>query len=101
MTDFTIASFNVKNLIGPEREYYRFQKYTVEEHAWKQDWLAEMLVTMNADIVCFQEIFEEDALKSVVAVSVFIKENFRRKFLVPLEWIVRPLKENLDFCSPL
>ncbi|MCY4180585.1 MAG: endonuclease/exonuclease/phosphatase family protein, partial [Litoreibacter sp.] len=66
MTDFTIASFNVKNLIGPEQEYYRFQKYTVEEHAWKQDWLAEMLVTMNADIVCFQEIFEEAALQDVV-----------------------------------
>ncbi|MEM6596086.1 MAG: endonuclease/exonuclease/phosphatase family protein [Pseudomonadota bacterium] len=66
MTDFTIASFNVKNLIGAEKEYYRFQKYTVEEHAWKEDWLAEMLVTMNADIVCFQEIFEEAALQDVV-----------------------------------
>ncbi|MEM7471617.1 MAG: endonuclease/exonuclease/phosphatase family protein [Pseudomonadota bacterium] len=66
MTDFTIASFNVKNLIAAESEYYRFQKYTVEEHAWKEDWLAEMLVTMNADIIGFQEIFELDALQSVV-----------------------------------
>lgn len=67
MTRFTISSFNVKNLIGPDQEYYRFQKYTPEEYAWKQDWLAEQLVTMDADIVGFQEIFEETALRDVVA----------------------------------
>ena len=27
MTNFTIASFNVKNLIGPDQEYYKFQSY--------------------------------------------------------------------------
>ncbi|MEO0568585.1 MAG: alpha-1,4 polygalactosaminidase, partial [Pseudomonadota bacterium] len=41
MTDFTIASFNVKNLIGAESEYYRFQSYTEEEYAWKKDWMAD------------------------------------------------------------
>ena len=67
MTDFTIASFNVKNLIGPDKEYYKFQTYTPEEYAWKEDWLADQLMTMNADIVGFQEIFEEDALRAVIA----------------------------------
>lgn len=66
MTDFTIASFNVKNLIGPDKEYYKFEKYTPEEHAWKQDWLADQLLALSADIVCFQEIFEEDALRAVI-----------------------------------
>lgn len=66
MTDFTIASFNVKNLIGPEKEYYRFEQYTPEEYAWKKDWLADQVMTMNADIVCFQEIFEEEALRDVI-----------------------------------
>ena len=66
MTRFTIASFNVKNLIGPDKEYYQFQSYTPEEYAWKEDWLADQLLSMDADIVCFQEIFEEDALKAVV-----------------------------------
>ena len=66
MTAFTIASFNVKNLIGPDQEYYRFETYTPEEYAWKQNWLANQLLTMNADIVCFQEIFEEAALQSVI-----------------------------------
>ncbi len=66
MTEFTIASFNVKNLIGANQEYYRFQSYTPEEYAWKQDWLADQLLTMDADIIGFQEIFEENALQSVI-----------------------------------
>ncbi|RYG90602.1 alpha-1,4 polygalactosaminidase [Loktanella sp. IMCC34160] len=67
MTRFTIASFNVKNLIGPDKEYYEFQTYTPEEYAWKKDWLADQVLTMDADIVGFQEIFEEEALRDVVA----------------------------------
>ncbi len=67
MTDFTIASFNVKNLIGPDREYYRFQKYTPEEYGWKRAWTADQLLTLDADIVCFQEVFEERALRDVLA----------------------------------
>ncbi|OBY28731.1 endonuclease/exonuclease/phosphatase family protein [Leisingera sp. JC1] len=67
MTRFTIASFNVKNLIGPEREYYRFQSYTPEEYAWKADWMADQLLTLNADIVGFQEVFEEAPLRQVIA----------------------------------
>ena len=69
MTRFTIASFNVKNLIGADKEYYKFQKYTPEEYAWKQDWMADQLLTMDADIVGFQEIFEEDALHDVIAAA--------------------------------
>jgi len=67
MTRFTIASFNVKNLIGADKEYYRFQSYTPEEYAWKVDWMADQLLSMDADIVGFQEIFEEEALRDVIA----------------------------------
>lgn len=66
MTRFTIASFNVKNLIEPDQEYYKFEKYTPEEYAWKRGWLADQLLTMNADIVCFQEIFSEASLRDVI-----------------------------------
>ncbi|KNG92627.1 endonuclease/exonuclease/phosphatase family protein [Pseudaestuariivita atlantica] len=66
MTRFTIASFNVKNLIGPDKEYYQFQSYTPEEYAWKKAWLADQVVTLDADVIGFQEIFEEDALRDVV-----------------------------------
>lgn len=66
MTHFTIASFNVKNLIGADQEYYKYESYTPEEHAWKQSWLAEQVLTLNADVICFQEIFEEEALQAVI-----------------------------------
>ncbi len=66
MTRFTIASFNVKNLIGADQEYYKFQSYTPEEYAWKEDWMADQILTLDADIVGFQEIFEENALKAVI-----------------------------------
>jgi hypothetical protein len=66
MTDVTIASFNVKNLIGADSEYYRFQSYTPEEYAWKEAWLADQMVTMDADVVGFQEIFDEGALRAVL-----------------------------------
>ncbi|MCK4712452.1 MAG: endonuclease/exonuclease/phosphatase family protein [Marinosulfonomonas sp.] len=67
MTRFTIASFNVKNLIGADQEFYRFLHYTPEEYAWKEDWMADQIVKLGADIIGFQEIFEEDALRAVVA----------------------------------
>ncbi|MDQ7070147.1 MAG: endonuclease/exonuclease/phosphatase family protein [Rhodobacterales bacterium] len=66
MTRFTIASFNVKNLIGAEKEYYQYMVYTPEEYAWKQDWMADQILTLDADIVGFQEIFEESALRDVI-----------------------------------
>ena len=67
MTEFTLATFNVKNLIGADQEYYRFEKYTPEEYAWKKDWLADQIVTLDADVIAFQEIFDEEALWDVIA----------------------------------
>ena len=66
MTRISVASFNVKNLIGPDQEFYEFQSYTPEEYAWKEDWLADQLLSMNADVVGFQEIFEEAPLQRVI-----------------------------------
>jgi len=67
VTRFTIASFNANNLAGPAQDYYRFERYTPEEYAWKTDWLADQLARMNPDIVGFQEIFDPDPLREVIA----------------------------------
>jgi len=67
MTSFTVATFNVQNLIGPEQDYYRFERYSPEEFASKRAWLAGQLGRMNPDIVGFQEIFEPDPLRQVIA----------------------------------
>ncbi len=66
MTRFTIASFNVKNLIGPDQEYYEYQSYTPEEYAWKADWMADQILSMDADIIGFQEIFDKSALEEII-----------------------------------
>jgi predicted extracellular nuclease len=63
MSDVTLAGFNVKNLIEADSEYYRFESYTPEEFAWKRDWLAEQVLTLNADVIGFQEIFDETRCK--------------------------------------
>ncbi len=66
MSDITVASFNVKNLIEANQEYYRFEQYSTEEHAWKRDWLADQVLALDADLIGFQEIFSEAALRDVV-----------------------------------
>lgn len=66
MQDVTVASFNVKNLIGADQEYYKFQSYTPEEYAWKEDWLSDQLLALDADVIGFQEIFEEAPLRAVL-----------------------------------
>ena len=63
---FSIATFNVKNLIGPDKVYYPFEYLTPEAYGWKRDWLSDQLLQMDADIVGFQEIFDADALTDVV-----------------------------------
>lgn len=64
---FTVATFNVKNLIGPDKVYYPFEYLTPEAYAWKRDWLSDQLLQMDADIVGFQEIFDGEALADVIA----------------------------------
>lgn len=66
MTEFTIASFNVKNLIGADKEYYEYESYTPEEYVWKINWITNQLLTMNADIIGFQEIFDELSIQDVI-----------------------------------
>lgn len=63
---FKIATFNVKNLIRPDTVYYTFEYLTAETYAWKRDWLSGQLLEMNADIVGFQEIFDEGSLRDVI-----------------------------------
>lgn len=67
---FSIATFNVKNLVNPETNYYQkpdgsWNRYSKAAFARKVDWLAEQLLRMNADHICLQEIFHLEALQAV------------------------------------
>jgi hypothetical protein len=62
---FSIATFNVENLIGPNKKIYNDDKplYSEAEYQLKVTWIKEQLLKMNADVIGFQEIFEEKALR--------------------------------------
>ena len=61
----SIASFNAENLITAGKPIYDapHPRFTPEQYRLKVDWMRSQLVKMNADIVGFQEVFEERALR--------------------------------------
>lgn len=64
--DVKVGTFNVLNLarLG-ERPYPDDDPYSEAEFDKKADWIAEQLRRMGADLVGFQEVFHEDALREV------------------------------------
>ncbi|MBO6918389.1 MAG: endonuclease/exonuclease/phosphatase family protein [Rhizobiaceae bacterium] len=69
---FTVATFNVRNLVNAKTNYYfnkdtgKWKRYSQKAFDQKINWLAEQLYRMNADHVCLQEIFHKAALKKLV-----------------------------------
>ncbi|MGH1339326.1 MAG: endonuclease/exonuclease/phosphatase family protein [Aureispira sp.] len=65
-TYFRVASFNLLNLALPSTVFYRDQQYSEAEYADKKAWIAAQLTKLDADIIGFQELFDEKALQEVV-----------------------------------
>jgi predicted extracellular nuclease len=61
-----IATFNILNLQEPEVTFYGRKKYSHSQFDRKKKWVSQMLDNLNADIIGFQEIFSEKALREVV-----------------------------------
>ena len=65
-----VANANLLNLALPGRAFYPGQDpYDNQEHERKLAWIGGMLARINADIVGFQEVWDEAALKAAVARS--------------------------------
>ncbi|MBM7809053.1 endonuclease/exonuclease/phosphatase family metal-dependent hydrolase [Geodermatophilus bullaregiensis] len=61
-----IGTFNVLNLARPGERYYPDEApYSVAEYEEKAAWTAGQLRRMAADLVGFQEVFHEEALRDV------------------------------------
>ncbi|MEO9518455.1 MAG: endonuclease/exonuclease/phosphatase family protein [Paracoccaceae bacterium] len=62
----SVATFNVKNLIGPGQSIYTSSKpaYTPEEFDQKTQWVGARIAEMEADVVGFQEVWSVDALQA-------------------------------------
>jgi predicted extracellular nuclease len=61
----SIATFNVENLIGAGKPIYDEPRahYSEEVYQQKTAWIRSQLLKMNADIIGFQEVFEEAAVR--------------------------------------
>ena len=65
-----VGNCNLLNLALPGRVFYANQDpYSADEYARKVDWLGAQLARLNADVMGFQEVWDEAALKAVVARS--------------------------------
>ena len=65
-----LATCNVLNLASPGRLYYDNQEaYGADEYARKIEWLGAQVRRLNADVIAFQEVWDEAALRDAVAAS--------------------------------
>jgi len=66
--EIRFATFNVCNLALPGTKFYEDQPpYSPAEYDAKIAWLAQQLDRLDADVIAFQEIFSQLALKQVLA----------------------------------
>ena len=61
-----VGTFNLLNLTVPETVYYKKQKISAEDFSKKKAWINGQLNIMDADIVGFQELFHEEALRNIL-----------------------------------
>jgi endonuclease/exonuclease/phosphatase family metal-dependent hydrolase len=71
---FKVGTFNVLNLVLPEVPYYGTRVYKQEIYQKKLKWIGYQLDAMQADIVGFQEVFHEEALKQAIEHSSYLKK---------------------------
>lgn len=70
---FNVGSFNLYNLVLPEVEYYG-RKYTVEVYQQKKAWINHQLNLMNAEIIGFQELWHEQAMREIISQNQAYKD---------------------------
>lgn len=66
----TLATANTLNLANAERIYYENQEpYSTAEAQRKFTWLGAQIRRLNADLMAFQEVWDEGALRDAVQLS--------------------------------
>jgi predicted extracellular nuclease len=71
---FNVGSFNLLNLVLPEVEFYGDRKYTKEVYQQKKAWINHQLTQMNAEIIGFQELWHEQAMKEIISENQAYKD---------------------------
>ena len=66
--EIRFATFNVYNLAPPGRQLYEnLLPVTAEQYEAKLDWTARQIDLLDADVIGFQEIFSQEALRAALA----------------------------------
>jgi len=73
---FKIGTFNLLNLVLPGITYYQNRNYSQNDYNKKIEWIGSQLKQMGADVVGFQEVFHEEALREAVAKSEIFGEPY-------------------------
>lgn len=63
---FRIASFNLLNLALPTTVFYNRRQYSQKDYDKKKTWISDQLTKLNADVIGFQEVFDEAALREII-----------------------------------
>lgn len=66
---FNIGNFNLMNLVLPGVTFYGRQGYNKGDYQKKIEWIGNQLSVMNADLIGFQEVFHEAALRDALTAS--------------------------------
>jgi endonuclease/exonuclease/phosphatase family metal-dependent hydrolase len=65
-----LATCNALNLANPGRMFYANQEpFGADEYKRKIEWLGSMVRRLNAEVMAFQEVWDEAALRDAVAAS--------------------------------
>jgi len=70
LATLVVANANLLNLAAPGHVFYpNAEPYDADEYQRKVAWLGAMLARVNADLIGFEEVWDESALRAAVAAS--------------------------------
>jgi endonuclease/exonuclease/phosphatase family metal-dependent hydrolase len=72
---FRVGTFNLSNLALPERDFYPGEAYSRDDYLKKLTWIGRQLDRMKVDIVGFQEVFHQGALKEALHRSEYHRQH--------------------------
>lgn len=70
-----IGTFNTFNLISPDIGFHGGRTYSRNDYEHKVNWIGKMLRGMKADIVGFQEVFDQNSLADAIKASDFYSSD--------------------------
>lgn len=72
---FKVGTFNLYNLVLPHHVYYETKSYTESDYHKKLNWIRSQVLSMEAHIIGFQEVFHREALVAALDGTQFEPEH--------------------------